>query len=375
MRILFITNFYQLYGANRSLLSIMEKFKEKGDELCLLLPKRGDFSEELDRRGIDYMVIPFFSQLFYYKLSKPYLIWPLLSIVTLLLLPYITYRVKKFNPQIIYSNTIADNIGIMIARILRKKHITHVRDFMNLDHGAKFLFGSKAKRKFLLLSDGVIYVSRSVAKHTLLSECLPSHHVVIYNGVKFSDSSCPDRCLPNPVNLGIVGLLDESKGQHMAIRYFKDVKEMLPCSILHIWGDKDSPYKKKLYKMVSEFGMTGRVIFHGFEKNPDVIYKDMDVLLMCSRMEGFGRVTIEAMGRGIPVMGFNAGGTSELVRNGYNGFLFASKEEFISGLKELFSSEEIYNMICQQAYNYSHKYYSESLYTSKVYAFVQSLMG
>lgn len=375
MRILFITNFYQLYGANRSLLSIMEKFKESGDQVCLLLPKKGDYSEELDRKGIDYMVIPFFSQLLFFKFARPYLIWPFLSIATVILLPYIVFRVRKFRPDIIYSNTIADNIGIIIARVLGKKHITHVRDFMDLDHGAIFLFGSKAKKKYVSMSDGVVYVSRSVAEHTMLSKTLPPHHEVIYNGVKMDvNSRYEEKELPKTINLGIVGLLDESKGQHIAIEYFNAIKDAYPNAFLHLWGDKESPYKKRIFNMINSLGLKKRVIFHGFEKNTSIIYKDMSVLLMCSRAEGFGRVTVEAMANGIPVMGYNSGGTAELVKDGYNGYLFSNLEEFRCGFNDMFSSVKRYNQLCSQAYLDAHQHYSEAIYTNNVYSFVKELV-
>ena len=193
MRILFVTNFYQLYGANRSLLSIMEKFKESGDEVCLLLPRKGDYSEELDKKSINYIVAPYPPTLLYFKKFSRisfYFLQAMLDITTLLVFPYILLRIWRFRADLIYSNSCADNLGILISKILRKKHITHVRDFMDLDHGSKFIFGKKAKRKYINMSDAVIYVSNAVATHTQLSNVLPPNHIVIYNGVKSIAGLC-----------------------------------------------------------------------------------------------------------------------------------------------------------------------------------------
>ena len=44
---------------------------------------------------------------------------------------------------------------------------------------------------------------------------------------------------------------------------------------------------------------------------------------MCSRAEAFGRVTVEAMKLGLPVIGAARGATPELVRDGWNGLLYA----------------------------------------------------
>ena len=67
MRVLFITNYPKLYGANRSLLSLMDFFQKNGENVCLLIPKKGGMTEELNKMGISYMAIPYMSSVFYYK--------------------------------------------------------------------------------------------------------------------------------------------------------------------------------------------------------------------------------------------------------------------------------------------------------------------
>ena len=53
-----------------------------------------------------------------------------------------------------------------------------------------------------------------------------------------------------------------------------------------------------------------------------------------SRNEGLGLVQVEAMGYGIPVLGRDVGGITEILENGYNGFVIedeydlATKNQF-----------------------------------------------
>ena len=96
----------------------------------------------------------------------------------------------------------------------------------------------------------------------------------------------------------------------------------------------------------------------------------MDILLMCSRCEGFGRVTVEAMQRGIPVIGLNTGGTSELVKDGFNGYLFNSIQEIPSKLSLLLESKEHYNHIRRNAYTESRSMYSVMQYCKSVEDFI-----
>ena len=371
MRVLFITNFHQLYGANRSLLSVIENFRENGHEVCLILPRKGDYSQELEKKGINHMVIPYFSQLFYYKKALPYLALPFLAVFTLCMMPYIIFKAKKFFPDLVYSNTAAENIGYFVAKAIGAKHLTHVREFMDLDHSCVFFGGNTVKKNFICKSDAVLYVSKAVANHTLMGEPVVGKHKVIYNGVRMSDAPYVDKQLPSVINFGVVGLIDESKGQDLAIRYFNEIKDLYPGSLLHIWGDKEGAYKKRIYKMVDDMKLQDRVIFHGFEKNTEKIYCDMSALLMCSRAEGFGRVTIEAMAKGIPVLGYRSGGTAELVIDGFNGYSFVSQEEFNAGVAKMFDNDEHYNKLCCQSYIHAHENFTEEIYTKKVRDFVE----
>lgn len=374
MKILFMSNYSGLYGANRSMLTIVEYFKNKGHDVFLILPEHGEIENELKERAINYNVISCFTQLYYYKLQLKYLALPFLVLFSFFQLPKIKKQVRDFKPDLIYSNTSAENLGIKVAKSLGIKHISHIREFMDWDHGAKFIFGNKKKQMFINQSDGIIYVSKAVANHVNDGIPLQSWQQVIYNGVETKGYFYSDKLLTESVNLGIVGILDSEKGQDVAIKMMPAIIKCYPQCKLHIWGDKDGHYKKKLYHIVDKMNLSDHVIFHGFEKNPNVIYKDMDVLMMCSRCEGFGRVTIEAMQRGIPVMGFNKGGTAELIKNGKNGFLFSSQKECVLGLRTLLASEIEFNKFRKFAYEYASTNFSIDLYCSQVESFVKAII-
>lgn len=375
MRILFISNYSDLYGANRSMLTVIEYLKNNGYQVKLILPKDGAIIKELNEKQIDYEVVNMFTQLYYYKHQLKYLALPVLDILTYTKLGKLTNIAKEYNPDLIYSNTSAEMVGIKIAKRLGVKHISHIREFMDLDHSAKYLFGNKAKKEYIDQSDGVIYVSKAVANHVNQGEPLADWQKVIYNGVACTNEVFESRPLKDSINFGIVGIFDPEKGQDLAIKYFADVVKKYPKSKLHVWGDKDGSYKKSLYALVNALALTESVIFHGFEKRAEVIYGDMDVLLMCSRCEGFGRVTVEAMQRGIPVMGYNAGGTTELVKDGFNGYLFYDQESFNYKLSLMLQSDEHFNILRKNAYNESREKYSVEVYCHNVESFVNKIMS
>lgn len=374
MRILFISNYSDLYGANRSMLTIIEHFKKKGDEVALILPKHGNIEETLVQKNIKHVVISCFTQLYYYKPQLKYLALPFLAMHTYFQLSKIEKYVCSFEPDLIYSNTSAENLGIKIAKKNGIKHISHIREFMDLDHDARFVYGRKKKKDYINQSDGVIYVSNSVANHVNMGEPLKEWQRVIYNGVDTVDWEYSDKSIPEELNLGVVGIFDPEKGQDVAIGMMPSILMCYPKAKLHVWGDKEGKYKKRLYSMVNQMELEENVIFHGFEKNPNIIYKDMDILMMCSRSEGFGRVTVEAMQRAIPVLGYKSGGTSELVKDGFNGYSFLTQEDCVCGLKKMLSSEMEFNKLRKNAYDDARTNYTVDLYCSRVEAFVEMIM-
>lgn len=374
MRILFISNYSDLYGANRSMLTIIEHFKKKGDEVALILPKHGNIEETLVQKNIKHVVISCFTQLYYYKPQLKYLALPFLAMHTYFQLSKIEKYVCSFEPDLIYSNTSAENLGIKIAKKNGIKHISHIREFMDLDHDATYIFGRKRKKKYINQSDGVIYVSNSVANYVNMGEPLKEWQRVIYNGVDTVDWEYSDKSIPEELNLGVVGIFDPEKGQDVAIGMMPSILMCYPKAKLHVWGDKEGKYKKRLYSMVNQMELEENVIFHGFEKNPNIIYKDMDILMMCSRSEGFGRVTVEAMQRAIPVLGYKSGGTSELVKDGFNGYSFLTQEDCVCGLKKMLSSEMEFNKLRKNAYDDARTNYTVDLYCSRVEAFVEMIM-
>ncbi len=374
MRILFISNYSELYGANRSLLTVADHFNRLPNyDVLMLVPSKGMIGAELERLGIRYLSIPYFSQLFYYKRQLKYFALPLLVIFTLLILPYIIFRVSVTKPDLIYSNTSAENIGIFVARILRKKHLTHVREFMDLDHGALFIGGNRMKRRFINWSDGVIFVSNAVREWINQGEPVSKRQTVIYNGVDVGCREPVQHLQSKDIHVGIVGILDEEKGQHMAIEYFREVRREYSNAILDIYGDKEGTYKERLKSMIREYDLQDCVVMHGFVKDSSVIYSNMDIMLMCSRCEGFGRVTVEAMQYGIPVLGYDKGGTSELIQNGRNGYLFMDKEGFMRGMSMILKDKEQYQRLSENAYYDGHELFSTEKYCQNVHDFVETL--
>ncbi len=108
---------------------------------------------------------------------------------------------------------------------------------------------------------------------------------------------------------------------------------MLPEARFLIVGDViyqtegHETYKKDLKVLCSDLGLQEKVIFTGFRDDiPDIIAALDVVLHTSSQPEPFGRVLIEAMAMGKPVVATNLGGVPEVVKDGETGLLVPPKE-------------------------------------------------
>jgi glycosyltransferase involved in cell wall biosynthesis len=139
-----------------------------------------------------------------------------------------------------------------------------------------------------------------------------------------------------------VGMLVFLKGVHVLIQAMKLVIRRIPDAKLLIIGR--GAYKAQLEKLISELGLEGKAEF--LDHVPQEVLRDYmrscQVLVLPSLSEGLGRVLIEAMACGKPVIGTNTGGIPSLIHDGGNGFLIPPNDpEALAGkLIYLLSSED-----------------------------------
>ncbi len=129
-----------------------------------------------------------------------------------------------------------------------------------------------------------------------------------------------------------VGRIDAIKGIDVLIRavhhlagrgYGKNLK------LIVIGGESDADLQTEsremegLRKMVSRLGLGERVAFWGPQRQDllPYFYAAAEVLVMPSRYESFGMVTLEAMACGTPVVASRVGGLQYTVGDGKTGFL------------------------------------------------------
>lgn len=236
--------------------------------------------------------------------------------------PQLARLVRRAGAEVVVSNTLTAMAGAIAARRAGVPHVWFVHEFGPEDHGMVFILGRRLTFRFMReRSDVCIANSDAVASH--LRTRLPGVNVRV---ARYAVTVPAVRPAPTPASsrlrLLLVGAKTATKRQRDAVEALGILTESGVNAELMLVGGGDPPYEAELRELVARLGLADRVRFRAFDPDPFALMCDADVVLMCSRHEALGRVTVEAMKAGRPVVGAASGATPELVRHGVTGYLY-----------------------------------------------------
>lgn len=329
VRIAFLTHYAELYGANLSLLNLVGGLARRGVEARVICPEAGDLLGALAARGVPAAVIPFE--------------WWVSTRRTaggaarrlrrnLRNVRAIAGVVARWGAGLVYSNSSVFAAGALAAAELGLPHVWHLREFGRRDYDLLPDAGLVLARLAYRTADAAIYVSHAL-RRALAGRRPPPNSHVIYNGVateaQFEERRRAAESLrgrSQPFTFALVGRFRESKGQAVALRAFAELAASHPQTRLLLVGGAggtgDQTYFDHCRALAGELGVADRVEFWGYVPDPERAFLAADCALMCSRSEAMGRVTAEAMTACRPVIGYEAGGTSELIARDSTGLLY-----------------------------------------------------
>jgi len=352
LKICFISHSAGMGGAELSLIEIIECARKHGIECHVFLPKRGPLINELQKRSISYSILRYTWWMGSEQKKTP--IWKRFCSIFLSLLISLplAFRIRRLECDIVYTNTMTVFTGAIVARLLQRPHIWHIHEFGYEDHRLRFFLGERLSYDIMRLCS-TIFIANSGAVFEKLKRFIPEERIrIVYNPMSLIniDSIPPSSNLPfnkrdnRSIRCIIVGSLQEGKRQEDAVLAIKKlVEEGIRAELIIVGRKTDSEYEKFLKRLVSDLNLDGHVKFTGYVENPIPWIMESDVLLTCSRNEAFGRVTVEGMLCGKPVIGANSGGTSELIMHGQNGLLYkpCDPEELASCIRFLYEHPDL----------------------------------
>jgi len=123
-----------------------------------------------------------------------------------------------------------------------------------------------------------------------------------------------------------VGRLHPHKGFDVLLRAFAQLVEHFPDWDLVILGEGDE--REALQRQIEDDGLAGRVSMPGRVGNLSDWYRESDLYVLSSRVEGLSNTLLEAMAGGLPVVAFDCEtGPREIIRDGIDGVLVTPVED------------------------------------------------
>lgn len=222
-----------------------------------------------------------------------------------------------FKPNIFFSNTICNCGQVILGKLLGAKTIVWVHE------GRNVLLNCKYRLKFSsYFTNKYIAVSHYVGKELFKTVNQPS--VVIYNGIENIQIDDHYRKANDIPVSGIVGVVDNNKGQLVAVKALEHLinQEKLNIILQIIGPVANQNYYDEIKMYVKSHGLENYVVFTGPIERIEKIYTPLDFVIVASTDETFSLVTLEAMALGRLVIASNTGGIPELVEDGVTGLLF-----------------------------------------------------
>lgn len=371
LTVLYISN--QGGGAPKSLFNMIKSLREWVNPIVLFENDWYDY-QMFVREGIECHIIPFRMGMVLDEPEYKTIRWRLHRFMDEYFLnKRVAFRVAKLfkgrKIDIVHTNTGAITFGNDVAKALGAKSVWHLREFQDIDFGGHPYEGWKPFYRKLQKSDAVIGITQAIGRHFHFDELRNSH--VIWDAVRSSKDAVRILGKDNYV-LYCSSKIVPAKGLHDMIEAY--AHSCLPSKgiSMKVVGIMDKDYNRQITDAINKYDLKAHIQFLGNQGNVKPYFEKALAFVLPSLNEGLGRVVIEAMFYGCPVIVRKKGGPTEYIEDGKNGYFFDSVEELTNKMNLVCLNEQK-ELICR-AQQFAIDNFSEEVYGEKVIAVYKEML-
>ncbi len=354
----------KLGGGDISLFTLVCALPQYGWMPHVVVPGRGHLTNLFDEEGVSYSVLPFDNKLYWQT-------------------PFSTYKniyawykiIKSIDPQLIHANTTSVNRSFSIASFLLKiPYITHVRLGMDLGE-AKWTYRYFPKpRAFVFVSD----VLKDACWQEMSLYCPNSATFVVHNAVdleKYEPTCRPDG---PPYRVGMFANYAPVKRHEDFLLMAREINKKRSDVEYWIIGDdtESSRRKKELVNYACKLKLGESVKFMGHREDVSWLLSQVHISILTSEFESFGRVVIEAMASGRPVIATRSGGIPEIIEDKVDGVLVDVGDyvAFANAVIDLLDNENKWDALSKNAITKAQSRFSSLAHVRNIIQVYESIL-
>jgi glycosyltransferase involved in cell wall biosynthesis len=326
MRITFVSHSAELYGAELCLHELAANLVANGDhELELICPTEGPLLELFADLGVPTHVIEYGR--WATPRASPRRKLRLLK-TNLRAVGRLARHFRAHRPDVVVTSTITVPSAAVASRLVGIPHLQYALEFGAEQHNVFFHAGRSLSLRVLgALSTIVIATSEALARDLGRHINTAKLRVVYYAADIDPVPTRPPADPEAPLRIAMLGYMTPGKGQDQAVRAVGALRTRGVDASLSLVGPGMPAYVESLAELSRDLDVADRVHLIGFVGEDRFSYfAKADVALSCSELEGLPRVVVEAMKCGASVVGTRSGGTTELITEGWNGYLFEPRD-------------------------------------------------
>lgn len=349
MRVLFISHNDGKYGAPRSLMGLLSEFiKDKRVTPIVITGSYNEVNIFCEKNQIENYVTYHYLSVYgksekFSGALKDSLKFLRYFFRNQIALHIIKSKIDIENIDIIHTNTSSMDIGNILAKKYKIKHIIHLREFGKQD----FNLSAFRKNNSVFLNSTTSYfiaISQKI-KDTWITQGIEKDKIkVIYNGIDIKNQPVRQNDRRKILKIIMVGSINIAKGQNQLI----EAVGLLPREIknnirISIFGGGDFQDIENLKVRIKQLNIVNIVEFKGYSNNIKEVLGQYDIGINCSRAEGFGRTTVEYMASELAVIASDRGANKEIIDDNINGLIykFDKYEDLAIKIKWLYDNPEI----------------------------------
>lgn len=376
MKILFVTYCRAMLGANRSLVQLMIDLRELYHvEPYVLMPavEDGSLHLELERLKIPYFIHPMKAWVVSEDAKFRRLRGFKACIENRKYLKEIEDKVENKGFDLIYSNNSTIQIGADLAKKMKLPHIWHFREYGKADYHIVFSYTSRAVKAKFDAAVAVIAVSKSIEKYIKENVSFSAKTICIYDGIYSRKSLKENWREDQKLNFCYVGALQDGKNQ---LELLKAVNALAGENITNFHVTlvgEGGDYEIKLKKYCNRNNLNSYVTFAGYCNDVMKFLDVMDVGVICSQNEAYGRVTVEYILSSMPVIGAKGSGTSEIIQHEINGYLYQGGEvdQLVGYMRKMIMNRALVKQMGKNAYIYAQNNFKNEKTAEQIYRVIK----